>query len=384
MMPKSLGIGSIGFSYETLVGTPFNQRLRRSSAPPYPLQGERRQRLVPATGRSPSGDAIMTQANATDVPRTDESIEHRTTTGDGSVSFDHADVRADAMRATVESWLDELAGLVDEARATDAFREWLDVQGRFHDYSARNALLIAQQRPDATRVAGYRTWQEAFDRQVREGESAIWIWAPVIARKCPECDHSRRYHESSGCEYAETPTEEWAKGVVAFKPVPVFDITQTEGETLPELTTGASGDGREALDRLLEAATSMGVAVRVVSEDNWSHGAAEGVCQWPNGSDESPTVEVRNWDDPATVAGTLAHELAHARLHDGVEASMERSKREVEAEAVAYLVGRYVGLDMSNSAFYLAAWQDEDREGLQARLDRISRTASRIIEVLDG
>jgi len=69
---------------------------------------------------------------------------------------------------------------------------------------------------------------------------------------------------------------------------------------------------------------------------------------------------------------TLIHEYAHALLHSDVDDATERSKREVEAEAVAYIVGRYFDLDTSGSAFYLAAWQGDDAEGIQERLGRIS------------
>jgi len=80
------------------------------------------------------------------------------------------------MNSTIEQWIDELVAGVDDAQASEEFQEWLDVQSRFHDYSYRNTLLIKRQYPEASRVAGYRTWQEEFDRHVTEGESAIWIW----------------------------------------------------------------------------------------------------------------------------------------------------------------------------------------------------------------
>jgi len=160
------------------------------------------------------------------------------TTSDSSVSFDQTDTRSDEMNSTIERWIDDLVAGVDDAQASAEFQEWLDVQSRFHDYSYRNTLLIKRQCPEATRVAGYRTWQEEFDRHVTEGESAIWIWAPIITNQCPECENSPSYHKSSDCEYDETPPEEWSEGLVGFKPAPVFDISQTEGEPLPDLDTG--------------------------------------------------------------------------------------------------------------------------------------------------
>jgi hypothetical protein len=86
----------------------------------------------------------------------------------------------------------------------------------------------------------------------------------------------------------------------------------------------------------------------------------------------------------ADMATTLIHEYAHAMLHVGVEDDTERSKREVEAEAVAYIVGRYYGLDTSGSAFYLAAWESDDLEAVRERLSRISRTAQDIIDVVEA
>jgi len=66
------------------------------------------------------------------------------------------------------------------------------------------------------RVAGYRTWQEGFDRHVKEGELAVWIWAPLITKQCPECEKSPSYHEDSDRVYDETPPEEWFEDLVGF------------------------------------------------------------------------------------------------------------------------------------------------------------------------
>jgi len=174
------------------------------------------------------------------------------TTSDSSVSFEETDTRSDEMNSTIEQWIDDLVADVDEAQTSAEFQEWLDVQSRFHDYSYRNTLLIKRQCPRAIRVAGYRTWQEDFDRHVTEGESAIWIWAPIITKQCPECENSPSYHEASDCEYDETPPEEWSKGLVGFNPVPVFDVSQTEGEPLPDLDTEATGDAGDLVEQLTD------------------------------------------------------------------------------------------------------------------------------------
>lgn len=304
------------------------------------------------------------------------------TTSDSSVSFDETDTRHDEMHSTIEAWIDDLVDHVDDAQASEEFQEWLDVQSRFHDYSHRNTLLINLQCPDATKVAGYNTWRNEFDRHVQEGESAIWIWAPIITTQCPECENSPSYHEQSDCEYDETPTEEWSKGLVGFKPTAVFDVSQTEGEPLPELETEATGDADDLVPALEGAAADIDVTVRIVDADEWEHGDAKGVCKYRSKRDLQPIVEAKARSNQADLAVTLIHEYAHALLHADVTDETERSKREVEAEAVAYIVGRYFELDTSGSAFYLAAWQDDDAEVIQDRLGRIGSTAEKLIEFL--
>ncbi|QLD89609.1 DUF955 domain-containing protein [Natronomonas salina] len=306
------------------------------------------------------------------------------TSSDASASFEEADTRSEEMHSTIEAWIDELVEAVDDAQGSETFQEWLDVQSRFHDYSYRNTLLIKQQCPEATKVAGYRTWQEEFDRHVKEGESAIWIWAPIIAKRCPECENSWSYHEDSDCDYDETPPEEWSKGLVGFNPAPVFDVSQTEGEPLPELDTAAEGDAGNLVSRLTEAAETLDVDVRIVPTTEWSHGEAKGVCRSLQGRDADALVEVQARSNDADLAGTLIHEYAHAQLHLGVDNEAERVKREVEAEAVAYVVGRYFDLDMSGSAFYLAAWESDDSEVVRDRLQRISHTSQQILECLSN
>jgi len=297
-------------------------------------------------------------------------------------SFADCDARHDQMHSTIETWIEQLTDEVTAAVASEEFREWLDVQSRFHDYSHRNTLLIKLQCPDATHVAGYRTWQEEFDRQVREGESAIWIWAPIITKRCPECENSPTYHDQSECDYDETPLNDWDRGPVGFKPVPVFDISQTDGEPLPELDTAAHGDASGLVDALLAAASTLNIEVQVVPSNTWSHDTAKGICTQRAGTDRQ-LIEVREQTNRADLAVSLVHEYAHALLHVGKDDTTERTKREVEAEAVAYVVGRYFGLDTSGSAFYLAAWQRDDPSTIMERLERISRTAQRLIEAVD-
>ena len=324
---------------------------------------------------------------------TDQS--HRTPT---RVTLSEVDDRAARMRTLVDGWIEALADRITAARASDQFRRWLDAQARFHDYSYRNTLLIQRQQPGATRVAGYRTWQDEFDRQVQGGESAIWIWAPITAPACPDCGDSASYTDHDDCATAVPPAE-WTTDVVGYRPVPVFDVSQTEGAPLPELDTAVTGGDEALLERALAAHQPLGVDVDLVAPDAWRHGQAAGLCEYRD-EHQRPLVTARQRDDPGAVTGTLLHEYAHALLHDSGRSPPEQGRREVEAEAVAYAVGRQVGLDVDGAAFYLAAWTADAEPGstpptgsdttddsdvtamLRERLARISRTIARLLDAL--
>jgi hypothetical protein len=162
----------------------------------------------------------------------------------------------------------------------------------------------------------------------------------------------------------------------------VFDVSQTEGEPLPELDTVATGDGEALASSLIGASEALGVTVHLVPSETWAYGNADGICNYRRQSDNGPLVEVRDRFNRADLARTIVHEYAHALLHEDVDDETERVKREVEAEAVAYTVGRYFGLDTSGSAFYLAAWESDDAGVVRDRLSRINRTAQRVIDVV--
>jgi len=294
-------------------------------------------------------------------------------------SFDDVDDRRDAMAESIESWIADLAEMADTARASEQFQEWLDVHARFHDYSPRNSLLIKLQKPDATKVAGFWDWQNKFDRHVKEGEKAIWIWAPIITEKCPECGNSESYHDRDhiDCTYhEESDPDTWREGVVGFKPASVFDISQTEGEPLPELDTAAGGDADGLVEALLEAADRLDIDATLVPNDEWDR-SAEGYTSLDQVK-MAPLVRVRDKDNRADVARVLIHEFAHAEIHGGVTETTEA--KEVEADAVAYVVCRYFGLDTSNIPTYLAAWSDDAPDKLEERLETISNTAQRLIK----
>jgi len=306
----------------------------------------------------------------------------RTNTDAPTHAFTHKDSRKEDMHDAISGWVDALADDVQDARTTDHFQNYLDVMSSFHDYSYRNTLLIKMQCPNATKVAGYNTWRNEFDRHVKEGEEAIWIWAPNVKPACPECGNSEWYHNNvANCDYDDTDPDEWPRDVVSYRTVPVYDVSQTEGEPLPELETSAHGDATDLKPAVLDAARNHDdiPRVEIISESNWSHGTANGTSHKLSGA-----IKVKDRENTADLTRTVIHETAHSILHTGDLTDAERDKRELEAESVAYVVCRHFGLDADNSKFYLATWAGENPDAIRERLHRISNSAQGIIETIES
>lgn len=245
----------------------------------------------------------------------------------------------------VELMLTSMGRSVEELRASEQWQAMLQVQAKFHRYSASNMLMIWSQCPDATQVAGYRQWQ-GLGRQVRKGERSIKIFAPM-SKKDAETGETKLF---------------------GFKLVSVFDVGQTEGDPLPHIPWPEPGDVPEGLfDDLLVTAERLGLSVTVIEPEASTHGGARG---WYLPDRKAITV-VRARE--ATMCSTLLHEIGHAvdpLLHE----DQTRAGRELVAESVAYVLGVPFGIPLEEEVtHYLASWQGTV-DGLLAVMDRI-RTA---------
>lgn len=244
-----------------------------------------------------------------------------------------------------------------EAGRSEALLKFVECLSRFHHYSWLNCMLIASQRPDASRVAGFRKWLE-LKRHVRKGEKGIAILAPMTYRRKVEDDDGN---------------EKTATGLRGFKVVHVFDVSQTDGEDLPEFTR-VTGDPGALLSGLESLIRDSGIELRY-----------DVLPLGTKGLSELGAIVVAEGLDDAERFAVLAHELAHEWLHDA-----ERRKettttvRETEAEAVAFAVCRTFGLDCSTrSADYIQLYQG-DTEVLAQSLALIQKTASKIINSLQS
>lgn len=226
---------------------------------------------------------------------------------------------------------------VDDFFQSDKFLSYLQTMSRFHNYSARNILLIRQQMPDATRVAGYKTWQEV-GRQVNAGEKGIRILCPKVTYVDVETEETNE----NGKNIIER------QPVTRFIPVSVFDISQTNGRELPSLVTELTGDVPE-FDRLYAAITGIS-EYRIVTDDIGEN--AKGLC------DHSiRTIFIKPGMSQAQTLKTAIHEMFHSRLHGDVLDDKPRRQKEIEAESAAYVVCSHFGLDTGDYSFgYVASW----------------------------
>ena len=261
--------------------------------------------------------------------------------------------KAETLSNTITDAINALAAETDSAKQDASFRAWLTTMSRFYTYSFGNQLLIATQCPTATRVAGYGRWLE-MKRQVRKGEKAIYILAPIISKGKEQKDEDGEVRRLRG-----------------FRTTTVFDLAQTDGEALP---TAPAHDATEGGDDLLP---QIEVAVR----DAGIALVYKVIASGAQGLSKGGTIEIDERQGTAAKCGTLIHEFAHELLHKE-DRSQGKQQRELEAEAVAYAVLCHYNIQ-SGSQFYLASYGITG-EMLTASMQTIAKTARQIIEKIEA
>ncbi len=259
--------------------------------------------------------------------------------------------------AAVERLHDQLQDSLRELVTSEDWRRALEVASRFHDYSFANTRLIWTQALargfTPSRVAGYRTWQQ-LGRQVRRGERGLQILAPVIRKVTVDNDEDEAKEQ---------------RRVVGFRVVHVFDISQTDGEPLPEVTAAlVEGDLPAQWSRVAELIGEAGFDLKVANLDRL--GDANGITDW-----QRRDVVIRADLPGAQRFKTAVHELAHIRLHKPTSEGRPNCRGivEVEAESVAYMVCAALGIDSAGYSLpYVASWSGGD-------LDKVAATANRVI-----
>ncbi|MFH1110742.1 MAG: ArdC family protein [Planctomycetota bacterium] len=256
----------------------------------------------------------------------------------------------------IDEAIEQLAAALANGQS-DAMKKYLLAMAKFSAYSIGNILLILAQRPQATRIAGYRTWQE-LGRNVKKGEKGILITAPVVLRKKRGDRRSRA-----------PPADKEEDMILHFKAVHVFDISQTDGKPLPE-PARVGGNPNGQTEKLKAFVASKGIALDYSS----SLGTADGQSQ-------GRKITIREGLQPAEEFSVLVHEVAHSLLHFG-DLATSKTVRETEAEAVAFVVCQAIGLESGTSSSDYIQLYRGDKETLAQSLERIQRTASAILDAI--
>ena len=241
--------------------------------------------------------------------------------------------------------------------SSEGWRRFAETRAAFHRYSFGNCALIAYQMPQATQVAGFKTWQQ-LGRQVRKGERSIRILAPMAVKE----------RDEHGTETGDTFT--------LFRAVLVFDVSQTDGEPLPqaprEPITGDSHAGY--IERLEQYARALGYSVEREELES-----AGGYCDPKN----RRIVVSANLSAANAVVRVLVHELSHA-LGVGY-AEYGREVAEVIVETATVIVCGSIGLDTSGESIpYIAGWGEQDLDAIKrhaAKVDEIARELETACEV---
>ena len=285
----------------------------------------------------------------------------------------------------VKEITDKLEEGLKELFESEKYKSYLNTMSKFHNYSFNNTLLIAMQKPEATLVAGYKAWQKNFDRHVNKGEKAIRILAPAPYKIKEERDKLDPVTGELLFDENGMPQKENVEITIpAFRPVSVFDVSQTDGKPIPELETAELLQNVEGYEDFVKALMEV-APVPIGFED--IPGESKGYFH----TEEKRIAVQENMSESQTLK-TMVHEVAHSLLHNkelnkDIDAPVkDRNTKEVEAESIAYTVCQHFGIDTSDYSFgYIAGWSSgKEMTELKASLDTIRRTASELITGIEG
>ena len=272
---------------------------------------------------------------------------------------------------------------IKELFQSESYAQYLQTMSRFHHYSVNNQVLIHMQKPDATLVAGFNKWKNQFGRNVIKGEHGIKIIAPTPFKKKIEQekldpDTQLPMLDADG----KIITEEKTIQIPMYKPVTVFDVSQTEGRPLPQLAHDLSGNvaNYDVFMEALRRSSPVPISVEVMG------GGMDGYFDL-----EHQDIAIRKGMSEVQTVSAVIHEMAHALLHNRTKDAEEktpeisRSTEEVQAESISYAVCAYYGIATGDNSFgYIASWsKDKTLPELRESLEVISKTADGLINDID-
>ena len=263
----------------------------------------------------------------------------------------------------------------------EKYQAYLRTMSRFHHYSVNNQMLIFSQCPHATLVAGYQKWQNQFSRHVMRGEKGISLLAPTpykikVEKEKLDPDTKLPLLDADG----NTITEGKEVQIPMFRPVKVFDESQTDGKPLPERVQSpiaeltGNVEHYEAFMEALRRVSQVPIEIKPLRSD------LDGFF-----SPSKQSITLRAGMSEVQTVCAAVHEIAHSKLHDYAKQPdsqpKDSSTEEIEAESIAYTVCAYFGIETSANSFgYVATWsKDKDLKAFKESLDTIRKTSSELI-----
>ena len=329
---------------------------------------------------------------------------------------------------------------IKELFESEKYMRYLSVMSKFYRYSVNNTMLIYMQRPDATLVAGFNKWKNQFERHVKKGEHGITIIAPTpYKKKIEEMKRDPDTHAPILDADGKAVMEEKEIEIPMFRPVKVFDVSQTDGKPLPELASSLSGTvpHYEVFMEALRRSAPVPIEFEPMAEN------MDGYF-----SSDQQRIAIREGMSEVQTVSAAVHETAHSKLHDpkkyeaeptwkivmvseggtkhdfrldfATEAEAEqaaaeegwryvdenrfewrleveedltavkqaaknRNTEEVEAESISYAVCQYFGIQTGENSFgYIASWsKDKELKELRASLETINKTSCELINDIE-
>jgi len=279
----------------------------------------------------------------------------------------------------INMYISDLANATDDRAVSAELKKYFDFFARFRGHSFYNTMLIWIQNPNATKVAGFRQWQDKFNRRVVKGAKSIMIFAPMFSKNNKTDD----IEDDGSIDKSTLSTIP-----VRFRPVNVFDIADTEpmnekGEVpkTPEWFTESEPTERtkELFSYVKEAAEDMGIKITM--------GDAKGGEKGYSAGDH---INMSSSVDGAGELSTLIHEFAHELMHwkktslfyQGDEVKFDSAIKELQAESVAYTVMKHYDLPVQHQPTYIALWKG-NKEKILANIRVISEVSKFIIDAID-
>lgn len=303
--------------------------------------------------------------------------------------------KKDELGQKIDGFIEQLSTAVDAASVSASVKNFLAFNAKFRGYSFHNTLLIYLQNPKATKVAGFKQWEEKFHRRVKKGAKGISILAPITVKKKEDDTQKATVSPTPASPLAGTGPDDGSEKdkpqqrYMRFMAVTVFDIADTEpidergNVTEPEWhgSNEPNEKANELFQCAVEMATDMGIKVG-------SDGSRHGEQGWSAGDHINISSDIDGVNKAATTIHEIAHELLHHKktspfyIGDEESGTLSKEVKELQAESVSFVVIKYYDLPAEHQATYIALWKG-NKDSVRQNLTTIKKAADFIIGELD-